>query len=246
MAQQSRTQVKQMWKPPIPTDEEDRLKELRRLDILLTTPEEPLDNVTKRLAQIFDVPGAFISFIDEDTQYYKSEVGLPPEFAKSRTEPREMSLCSYVVGTNEPLVVEDLTADSRFRDILAVSQFGLRFYAGAPLRGEGGHSVGSLCIVDTRPRTISRRERQMLDLLAEGVMAHVRLQVASRRLAERSLALDRDLQQAMSVQRFLLPDPCVEGGGWRIEPRDVVPCAYYGLTLSALGAFQDFIFFRSG
>jgi serine phosphatase RsbU (regulator of sigma subunit) len=206
-----------MWKPHIPADEEDRLKELRELGILLTTPEEPLDNVTKQLAEIFGVPGAFISFIDEDTQYYKSEVGLPAEFAETRMEPRDISLCSHVVGTNESLVVEDLAADPRFQESPAVHRFGLRFYAGAPLRGEGGYGVGSLCIVDSRPRTISLREQQMLDLLAEGVMAHVRLQVASRRLVERSLEIDRDLQQAMSVQRFLLPAAHVEGEGWRIE-----------------------------
>ena len=178
-----------MWKLPIPADEEDRLEALRRLDILLTTPEKPLDDVTKQLARIFEVPGAFISFIDEDTQYYKSAVGLPPQFAESRTEPRDISICSYVVGTNEPLFVEDLSADPRFRDNPGVIQFGIRFYAGAPLRGDGGHALGSLCIVDQRPRQITLREQQMLGVLAEGVMAQVRLQVASRQLLQRSLKI---------------------------------------------------------
>jgi serine phosphatase RsbU (regulator of sigma subunit) len=206
-----------MWEPPIPADEADRLEDLRRLDILLTTPEEPLDNVTRRLAEIFDVPGAFISFIDEDTQYYKSEVGLPAQFAETRKEPRDISLCSYVVGTNEPLIVEDLTVDSRFRDSPGVLQFGIHFYAGAPLRGDSGLAIGSLCIVDHRPRTIGPREQAMLQLIAEGVMAQVRLQTASRQLLDRSLEIERDLHQAMDVQRFLLPEQCLEGGGWRIE-----------------------------
>jgi serine phosphatase RsbU (regulator of sigma subunit) len=206
-----------MWKPPIPPDEAERLQDLRRLDILLTTPEEPLDRVTRQLAKIFDVPGAFISFIDEDTQYYKSEVGLPPEFAATRSEPRDLSVCSHVVGTNEMLVVEDLSADSRFRDNPAVIEFGIRFYAGTPLRGDGGHGVGSLCIVDDRPRTITPREQQMLGLLAEGVMAQVKLQSASRQLLRRSMQIERDLEQAIQVQRYLLPDDRIDAGGWRIR-----------------------------
>jgi sigma-B regulation protein RsbU (phosphoserine phosphatase) len=209
--------IMSMWKPPIPVDEEDRLKDLRRLDLLLTTPEEPLDRVTQQLSRIFNMPGAFISFIDKDTQYYKSAVGLPQQFAETRTEPREISLCSYVVGTNKELVVEDLSTDDRFRDNPAVSQFGVRFYAGAPLIGDSGNAIGSLCIVDHRPRTITPCEQQMLGLLAEGVMAQVRLQAASRQLLERSLQIERDLQQAVDVQRFMLPDSCIESGGWRVE-----------------------------
>jgi serine phosphatase RsbU (regulator of sigma subunit) len=206
-----------MWKPPIPVDEHDRLADLRRLDTLLTAPEEPLDTVTRELARIFDVPGAFISFIDEDTQYYKSQVGLPPPFSDTRTEPRDVSLCSYVVGTNDRLIVEDLSADERFRDNPAVRQFGARFYAGAPLRGDGGHAVGSLCIVDMRPRKITPREQEMLTLLADGVMARVRLQSASRQLLHRTLEIERDLRQATAVQRFLLPEPRIDAAGWRVE-----------------------------
>jgi serine phosphatase RsbU (regulator of sigma subunit) len=206
-----------MWKPPSSFDEQDRLEDLRRLDLLLTTPEEPLDHITRELAKIFGVPGAFISFIDGDTQHYKSEVGLPPEFAESRREPRDISLCSYVVGTNEPLYVQDLAADPRFSDSPGVTKFGLRFYAGAPLRGDRGYAVGSLCIVDHSPRHITPREQQLLIQVAEGVMAQVRLQIASKHLLERSLKIERDLQQAVAVQRFLLPEANLEGGGWQIR-----------------------------
>ncbi len=205
-----------MWKTPIPADEDDRLEDLRRLDILLTAPEESLDHVTRELARIFGVPGAFISFIDADTQHYKSEVGLPPQFAEARTEPREISLCSYVVGTNESLIIEDLKADERFRDSAAAQEFGIRFYAGAPLRGDHGHAVGSLCIVDLCPRQITTREHEMLSVLAEGVMAQVRLQAASRQLVERAKVIERDLQRAVEVQRFLLPEALLTGGGWQI------------------------------
>lgn len=205
-----------MQRPPIPVDEAERLADLRRLDLLLTTPEEPFDSVTRELARIFDVPGVAMSFIDEDTQYHKSAVGLPPELAATRTEPRELSVCSFVVGTNEMLVVEDLLADERFLDNPIVIESGARFYAGAPLRATSGRAVGSLCIVDSRPRSLTPRERELLLLVAQGVMAHVHLQVASRQLLQRTRKIERDLEQAVEVQRFLLPPRRVDGAGWRV------------------------------
>lgn len=206
-----------MLKPPIPLDEEQRLEDLHQLGLLLTAPEEPIDAVTHQLARIFEVPGAMISFVDRDTQHYKSAVGLPAPFSETRTEPRELSVCSHVVGNNEVLIVEDLRADDRFRDNPVVLETGIRFYAGAPLRADSGRAVGSICIVDTKPRTISRREAELLRLLARGVMAQVKLQVASRRLLDRTLQIDRDLQQAVRVQQFLLPPALIRGEGWQIE-----------------------------
>ncbi len=204
-------------KPPIPPDEDQRLQDLRQLDLLLTAPEESLDSVTRQLARIFDVAGATISFTDRDTQYYKSAVGLAPPYSETRTEPRELSVCSHVIGNNEMLVVEDLLADGRFCDNPVVLETGIRFYAGAPLRADSGRAVGSLCIVDTKPRTISHSERELLHLLAGGVMAQVKLRAASRRLLERTLQIDRDLQQAVRAQRFLLPPAMIGDEGWRIE-----------------------------
>ena len=75
-----------MLAPPIPTDDDQRAADLRKLEILLTEPEAELDRVTQELAHIFDVPGAFVSFIDEDTQYYKAAYGcLPEQYAPTRT-----------------------------------------------------------------------------------------------------------------------------------------------------------------
>lgn len=207
-----------MLAPPIPTDDDQRAADLRKLEILLTEPEAELDRVTQELAHIFDVPGAFVSFIDEDTQYYKAAYGgLPEQYAATRTEPREGSLCSFVVGQNDELIVEDLLADVRFRDSPAVTELGARFYAGTPLRADSGRAVGSLCIVDFKPRTISLRERELLRLVAEGAMAMVKLQVASHQLLRRNQQIERDLRQAVQVQQFLLPPQQIEKEGWRIE-----------------------------
>lgn len=201
----------------MPPDEDQRLAELRQLDMMLTTPEDVFDAITRELARIFEVPGAFITFIGEDTQYYKSAVGLPAEMVETRTEPREISVCNHVVGKNETLVVEDLLADERFVDNPVVLDSGARFYAGTPLRSDNGRALGSLCIVDVQPRRMGPREKDLLRLVAEVVMAQVKLQIASRRLLERTMEVENDLQQAMQVQRFLLPSATVDGEGWEIS-----------------------------
>ena len=206
-----------MIKPPIPADEEQRLGDLERLDMLLTEPEAAFDRVINELARIFAVPGVMMSFTDRDTQYFKAAVGLPPEFAAARTEPRELSVCSYVIGENRMLVVEDLLSDDRFRDNPFVLSSGARFYAGTPLRSDEGRAIGTLCLVDVEPRTIGPRERDLLRLVAEGVMAQVKLQIASRQLLKRTQQIESDLQQAVQMQRFLLPPPRLEGQGWRIS-----------------------------
>ncbi|MHC4103113.1 MAG: GAF domain-containing protein, partial [Planctomycetota bacterium] len=168
-----------MIKPPIPVNDEQRVGDLQRLDMLLTEPEEAFDELINELARIFDVPGVMMSFTDRDTQYFKAAVGLAPEQAATRTEPRELSVCSYVIGENQMLVVDDLLSDDRFRDNPIVLSSGARFYAGAPLRSDEGRAIGTLCLVDVEPRTIGPQERDLLRLVAEGVMAQVKLQIAS-------------------------------------------------------------------
>ena len=203
--------------PPIPSDEEQRLQDLARLDFALTARDPTFDAVTDELARIFGVSAAMISFMDRDTQYYKAAVGLSAPFDETRVEPRELSVCAHVVGTNEMLVVDDLHADERFRDNPLVRESGARFYAGAPLRSQSGRALGAVCIVDDKPRTISDRERDLVRLVARGVMAQVELQMASTKLVARNREVDRDLQQARRAQQFLLPPATIRGDDWAIE-----------------------------
>jgi sigma-B regulation protein RsbU (phosphoserine phosphatase) len=200
---------------PIPPDDDERVADLKRLHLALTTPEKVFDGVTRKLARIFEVPAVFLSFTDHDTQYHKSLVA-PPELDAGRTESREESICSHVIGNNEMLVVEDLQADERFRDNAHVVDTGARFYAGTPLRADSGRAIGSLCIIDVRPRVMAEREADMLRLIADGVMAQVGVQEASAKLLDRTVKIERDLEQARHVQRFLLPPSLMEGRGWRI------------------------------
>ena len=201
---------------PIPPDDDERVADLERLHLALTTPDEVFDGVTRKLASIFEVPAVYLSFTDRDTQYHKSLV-VPREMDAGRTESREHSVCSHVIGNNAMLVVEDLLADDRFRDNPLVVGSGARFYAGTPLRAESGRAVGSLCIIDMKPRAMGEREADLLRLVADGVMAQVRVQEASAKLLERTRKIERDLEQARAVQRFLLPPTPMEFPGWSIS-----------------------------
>src|SRR5687768_3981634 len=162
-----------MQAPPIPLDEPQRLADLAALEILYTPPEAAFDKITFELARIFDAPLASIAFIDREQQSFKSLLAprevlpllTPHHESASLTEPREISLCAHVVGNNRELFVEDLSKDPRFADSPAVTQLGFRFYAGTPLRSDSGRALGSLCIMDVRPRRLSETEKGLLRLL---------------------------------------------------------------------------------
>jgi sigma-B regulation protein RsbU (phosphoserine phosphatase) len=201
-----------MRPPPFPLDEPQRLADLAQLEILYTPPESAFDRITSELARIFDAPLASIAFIDREQQSYKSllapEAVLPymaTQGADSLVEPRDVSICAHVVGNNRELFIEDLSQDPEFADHPAVTQLGFRFYAGAPLRSDSGRALGSLCIMDVRPRRLTDTERGLIKLLAETVMSEAKLRAATLRLARRNALIEQDLSHARTLQQFLLP-----------------------------------------
>ena len=136
--------------------EESRLQALAGLHLLDTPREERFDRLVRLTQRLFDVPTAVVSLVDEDRWWVKAEVGLD-----GLTEvPRAQSMCTHTIAENDALVVTDPERDDRFRDNPFVTAAdGVRFYAGQPLRTPGGFPVGSLCIVDHRPRQISAAQR---------------------------------------------------------------------------------------
>ena len=155
---------------PIPDDETQRLAALKALGVLDTPPEDRFDRATRLAAALFNVPVALVSLVDEDRQWFKSCFGV--EICET---PREASFCAHAIAARSMLVVPDALADERFRDNpMVASGPRVRFYAGAPLRTPDGHLVGTLCILDVRPRDLSEAERGLLlDLAAtvEGELA---------------------------------------------------------------------------
>ena len=155
---------------PIPDDEAQRLAALKALGVLDTPPEDRFDRSTRLAAALFNVPVALVSLVDADRQWFKSCFGV--EICET---PRETSFCAHAIAARSMLVIPDALADERFRDNpMVASGPRVRFYAGAPLRTPDGHLVGTLCILDVRPRDLSEAERGLLmDLAAtvEGELA---------------------------------------------------------------------------
>jgi predicted PurR-regulated permease PerM len=155
---------------PIPENEAERMAEVHRLCLLDTPPEELYDAVTRRLAETFDLPISLVSIIDSDRQFWKSQVGLPDDLAEARESCRSDSLCGHVVAQNAVMIIEDLALDKRFANNPFVKERGIRFYAGVPLCTRNGHAVGSLCVIDTKPRKITQEQTWLLTALAENLM----------------------------------------------------------------------------
>ena len=171
---------------PIPSDEAGRVAELQHLHILDTEADPIFDRITSKLTHILNVPIALVTFVDQDRQFFKSQTGLPQDLAEARETPRDVSVCSHVVAANDVLVVEDLARDRRFaRNSLLIDKK-LRFYAGAPLRGKDGHVLGSLCVLDHKPRQFTEPEKRFLQAMAEEVMEAVNTRYLT--LPRRSMA----------------------------------------------------------
>jgi predicted PurR-regulated permease PerM/methylmalonyl-CoA mutase cobalamin-binding subunit len=169
-----------MLPAPTPPNEEERLAELNGLNLLDTPTEAEFDRVTERLTKLFKVPIALLTLIDKDRQWFKSQTGLPTDLAEARCTSRDVSLCGHVIANDEVLIVRDLARDPRFANNPFVKERGLRFYAGVPLRGPNGFPIGTLTILDTKPREITRQEQDLLKMIAGDVME----QIKRRRVTE--------------------------------------------------------------
>ncbi|HYZ49046.1 MAG TPA: MBL fold metallo-hydrolase [Sphingomonas sp.] len=157
-------------RPPMPEDEAERVGALRRLGILDTPPEERFDRHTRIAAALFKVPIALVSLVDADRQWFKSCFGT--DVCESS---RETSFCAHAILSNdELLIVPDALQDDRFRDNPMVSDGPrIRFYAGAVLHSPDGKRIGTVCILDVRPRNLSDEEKQLLRDVAAAVESEI-------------------------------------------------------------------------
>jgi CheY-like chemotaxis protein len=154
----------------IPKDEEQRLASLHKLRILDTEPDERFDRVTRLATALFDVPIATITLVDENRQWFKSCLGLD-----KGEDSRDTAFCAHVVYSREPMIVEDAFQDLRFADNpLVINEPRIRFYAGYPLILDNGSCIGTLCLIDTRPRTLHGPDLERLHDLANIAMQEIR------------------------------------------------------------------------
>ena len=168
----------------IPANEAERLAAVRRYDILDTPPDGALDRVTRLAADMFRVPISIVSIVDHDRIWFKSHHGVEVEEI-----PRDPGLCASAILDGEPWILSDAKVDPRaLANPLVAGDFGLRFYAGVPLRTHDGFNLGTLCVIDRKPRPFGQHEVARLADLAAIVMDELELRLSSRRaLAEKEI-----------------------------------------------------------
>jgi GAF domain-containing protein len=155
-------------KPPIPPDEEQRMKALREYHVLDTPPEAVYTDIAHVAAGVCDTPIALIALIDGTRNWFKARVGVDEELTES---PRDISFCGHAILGTDIFEVTDATVDERFSDNpLVASEPRIRYYAGAPLVTPDGYKLGTICAIDVRPRRLSDGQRDTLSALSRLVM----------------------------------------------------------------------------
>ncbi len=181
---------------PLPQDEPLRLAALDRYRILDTPEEREFDEVARLASVLCDTPYAAVSFVAAERQWFKAQVGLG-----LRQTGREVSICAHAILHDGLFEVPDTRLDTRLRgNPLVEERPGVRFYAAAPLRTLEGRPIGTLCVMDLRPRELTEVQRLALRTLAGQVMAQLelrRLLAAQRESEARARARER-------AHRFLL------------------------------------------
>jgi PAS domain S-box-containing protein len=163
-------------KEPYPVNEQQRLATLNSYAILDSPPEAAFDRITRMAARIFNVPIALISLVDTNRQWFKSCYGLDAQETS-----RDVAFCAHAILGNEVLVIPDATLDPRFaNNPLVTGEPHIRFYAGAPLHTREGFNVGTLCIIDTKPRAFTPEEREILADLSALVVDEMQLRQSER------------------------------------------------------------------
>lgn len=188
-------------------DETARLASLRSLRILDTDSEEAFDRLARFAGEATDMPVALITLVDEARVWLKSRIGV--DVAET---PRDQALCSTAIATDDVLVVENAAEDARFSSSTTVTELGARFYAGAPVRLADGAVVGTICVLDIRPRpALSTANLALLRGLAVAVghLLDLRREIAERRDTERKLVEHTRLLE--------LADEMAGVGTWRIN-----------------------------
>jgi GAF domain-containing protein len=179
--------------------EEERLRVLRRYEILDTPEDGSWDRLTRLAAKIFNMPIAVVSLVDTDRIWFKSHHGL--DVREIGTDP---GLCTTAILSDEIYIVENAIEDPRtLTNPLVVSDFGLRFYASVPLKTHDGFNIGTFAIIDSKQRYLTEAQQETLKELAGIAMDEIELRLSARKSAKK-------VNQLLEATKSHLQDTVVE------------------------------------
>ena len=188
--------------------ESARLAVIARSGLLDTDPEESFDALTRLAVALLAVPASFVSVLDHERDFYKSQVGFPEPLASAR-QLEGRSFCRHTLATGAALVIPDTGADPVWQSVPTVATLGVRAYVGIPLHLDG-QAIGSLCVIDQQPRAWTAHEIEVLRQLALSAEREIALRVAlrdAREDAARLHALVRAKEEMVAVVAHDLRTP---------------------------------------
>lgn len=205
-----------MKQPPQPLalDQPARLAALHDTALLDSLPEESFDRLARLASRLLNAPVALVSLVEQERQFFKSCVGLPEPWASRRQTPLSHSFCQHVVNAGEPLIIEDAREHPRVRDNLAIRDLDVIAYAGIPLITSAGHTLGSLCAIDSEPRRWTEDEIATLRDLAASVVTEIEMRALVAERAQTQAALwvsERHFRLLVDASPEMMWDNQVDG-----------------------------------
>jgi formate hydrogenlyase transcriptional activator len=182
----------------VPRNEFERLKALRRYQILDTPPEPAFDRIVEMAADAFRVPMAGISLVDETRVWFKSRLGIEVQHTA-----RDAGMCSAAMLSQGVFHLRDAISDERARDHAFIHEQGIRFYAAAPLRTQNGFALGTLWVLDQKPRDLAPGEAEILTALAALAMNQMELRIYAEKVAELERTQRTTAEQLRDVNQRL-------------------------------------------